>query len=206
MRLVLVRHGETRWNAERRIVGHTEIELNEIGREQAKRLAQAFNKDNVSAVYSSPLRRARQTAEEIARVHNLPVKYVDALKEFDAGEADGLTISEFIRSYGDFFERWTQGEPGLKMPGGESISDLQMRAWPVVERVIEDHPDQDVIVVSHTLTILTIIATALGMDFTDFRRLRLDLASISVLNFGPRVNTLVHFNQTCHWDLLTAGG
>jgi len=200
MKLILVRHGETQWNKEKRIVGHTEIELNEVGRSQVMQLARVLSGETVSAIYSSPLRRARQTAEEIARVHHLDIRVKDALKEFDAGDMNGMTILEVSERYGDFFDRWMEGVPGLRMPGGESLSELKHRAWPAVEQIIKDHQDDDVIIiVSHTITILTIVNSALGMSLENFRRLRLEVGSISVLEFGKRGASLLRFNDTCHW-------
>jgi len=198
MRLILVRHGETMWNRENRVLGHTEIDLSEKGRKQVERLALALQDEKVSAIYSSPLRRTRQTADEIARFHHLGVVTDDALKEVDAGELDGLTFQEMMERYGGFLEEWMKGLPSLKMPGGESIAELQERTWPAVERIVNDHPDAVVILVSHSFALLSIILRALGMSLSNFRRLRLNLASISILNFGKRGTSLLPFNDTCH--------
>lgn len=200
MKLILVRHGETRWNHENRILGHTGIALNKTGREQAARLAVALKDEKVSAIYSSPLRRARQTAEEIARHHGLEVVTDEALKEIDAGELDGLTFEELTERYGDFFKEWMLDDPSLRMPGGESKTELQQRTWPAVERIVREHPDGVVILVSHSLAIVSIISRALGMSLSNFRRLRLSVGSISILNFGERSASLVLFNDTCHLE------
>ena len=194
----MVRHGETMWNKENRVLGHTEIELNEKGRKQAERLALALKDETLAAIYSSPLRRARETAEEIARFHGLEVVTDDGLKEVDAGELDGLTFQEMMERYGDFLKEWVKDEPSLRMPGGESIAELQQRTWPAVERMVRDHPDGIVILVSHAFAILSIICKAIGLSLSHFRRLRLSTASISILNFGGRGTSLVLFNDTCH--------
>lgn len=198
MRLMLVRHGETQWNLENRIVGHTEIGLNSTGRRQVALLAQALGGQKVDALYSSPLRRAVETANEIAKEHGLDVVTDDALKEVDAGELDGIAIEEVVRCYGNFWEEWAKGADTLRMPGGETMGELQDRAWSVTTRVVSDHPEGTVILVSHTLTILSILTKALGMPLEDFRRLRLSLASINTLDFKGRVTSLVSFNDTCH--------
>jgi broad specificity phosphatase PhoE len=200
MRLILVRHGETKWNLERRIVGHTEIELNETGRRQAKQLALVLNDQIISAIYSSPLRRARQTADVIAHGRSLDVIVEDALKEFDAGDMNGLTIDDVNKNYENFFERWIDGDPDLRMPRGESVGELKDRAWPVVERIVVNHSDESVVVVSHTVTILTVINSALGMALADFRKMRVSVGSISVLEFGEYGVSLIRFNDTCHWE------
>ena len=198
MRIMLVRHGETQWNLENRIVGHTEIGLNPTGQRQVALLARALGEEKVDAIYSSPLRRAVETANAIAKEHGLDVVTDDALKEVDAGELDGIAIEEVVRRYGDFWEAWGKGADTLRMPGGETMGELQHRAWSVTNRVVGDHPDSTVIVVSHTLTILSILTKALGMPLEDFRRLRLGLASINTLDFKGSVTSLVGFNDTCH--------
>ena len=201
MRLILVRHGETRWNRENRVVGHTGIALNSNGRRQVELLAKKLESDNVSSIYSSPLRRARETAEAIARFHGLKVMDDDAFKEIDAGEMEGLTFDEVMERYGGFFKEWMKGNPSLRMPGGESMTELQQRTWPAVERIVGENNDRDVILVSHSLAILSIIAKALGMAPSNFRRLRLSVASISILNFGDHGASLALFNDTCHLEV-----
>lgn len=198
MKLILVRHGETRWNRENRILGHTEIALTKKGHTQAMGLARALKDEQVSAIYSSPLRRARETADKIARGHGLEVITDDALMEIDAGELDGLTFDELVERYGDFMEWWMKEDPSLRMPGGESVTELQQRTWPAVERIVRDHRDGVVVLVSHSIAILSIVTRALGMSLSNFRRLRLSVASISILNFGERGASLVRFNDTCH--------
>ncbi len=200
MKLILVRHGETRWNHENRILGHTEIALNKTGRKQAAQLAVALKDEKVAAIYSSPLRRARETADKIARGLGLEVVTDNAFKEIDAGELDGLTFEDLTERYGDFLEEWMMDDPSLRMPGGESKTELQERTWPAVERIVREHPDGVVILVSHSLAILSIISRALGMGLSNFRRLRLSVASISILNFGERGASLVLFNDTCHLE------
>jgi broad specificity phosphatase PhoE len=199
MRLILVRHGETEWNRQSRIIGHTEIALNETGRRQAALLAQALRNEKVSAIYASPLQRTRETAAEISRVLGVKVEFNDALKEIAAGDIDGLTFEEVAERYGDFFKLWMMGDPALRLPGGESFMDLRDRTWPALQRIVGAHNDGDVIVVSHTLAIMSIVASALGMDIADFRRIRLNVASISVLEFKDRNVSLLLFNDTCHW-------
>jgi len=197
--LILVRHGETPWNYEKRIVGHTEIGLNETGHRQAASIAEALREEKISAIYCSPLMRARETAAYITSDRALKTKYVDELKEFDAGELNGLTLEDVRQRYGDFFDMWMEGEPDMKMPGGESKNDLKHRVLPAMERIIDKHQTETVVVVSHTMIILTVLNYALGMNPVDFRRLRLTVGSITVLNYTGDVATLSKFNDTCHW-------
>jgi len=200
MRLILVRHGETQWNRENRALGHTEIELNEEGRKQVESVALALREEKVAAIYSSPLRRARETAEAIARFHQVAVEVDGAFKEMDAGELDGLTYEDMRDRYGDFLREWIKDASLLRVPGGESLAQVQQRAWQGVEGIIHRHPQGVVIVVSHNFAILCIICRALGLDLSQFRRLRLNVASISTLNFGGWGIQLELFNDTCHLE------
>jgi len=194
MKLILVRHGETQWNRENRVVGFADIGLNDEGRRQVKRLALALKEEKVDAIYSSPLSRAWETAQEVARYHDGEVKADDAFKEMDAGELDGLTYEDMRDRYGELIKQWLSEPASVTMPKGESLAEVQERAWLAVERIREEYPDGAVFV------ILCIICKALGIDLGQFRRLRPHVASISILNFGRRGTSLVLFNDTCHLE------
>jgi len=198
MRLILVRHGQTQWNKESRALGHADIELTEEGRRQAQGLALALKGESVAAIYSSPLRRALETADAIARFHRGKVEVVDAFVELDAGELDGLTYDEMRDRYGEFLKEWMRDACSLAMPGGECLEDVQYRAWQGVETLAKNHNEDVVVLVSHNFTILCILCMALGLHLSQFRRLRPNLASISILDFGERGISLVRFNDTCH--------
>ena len=198
MKLILVRHGETQWNRENRVVGLTNIGLNDKGRKQAQRLASALKEERVDAIYSSPLSRAWETAQAIARLHHGEVKADDAFKEMDAGELDGLTYEEMRGRYGDFVKQWFSAPTSVTMPGGESLDRVQERAWRGVERIKERHSDGVIMVVSHNFVILSIICKALGLDLFQFRRMRTNVASITILDIDQRGASLVLFNDTCH--------
>jgi len=198
MRLILARHGETVWNREGRIMGHSDIDLTELGREQAARLGAALKDENVAALYSSSLTRTIETADEIARFHNVEVIPDDGLMELDAGDLDGLTVDELMARYGEFLKEWTTGGPFVRVPGGESMADLQGRTWEVVQRLVNRHVDGTVVVVSHSLAIQSIVCKALDIRLSNLRRLRMDLASISILDFGRGGASLLLYNDTCH--------
>ena len=200
MRLFLVRHGETLWNRESRIMGQSDIELTEKGRRQAERLGEALKDEKMDAIYSSSLTRTKQTAGEIARFHGLEVVADDGLMEIDAGEVDGLTYEELMAKHGEFLKEWATKGASLKVPGGESIGELQERAWATVSGLAEAYAGRTVVAVSHSLAIQTIICTALDMSFANMRRLRMDLASISILHFGGEGASLLLYNDTCHLE------
>jgi probable phosphoglycerate mutase len=199
MRIILVRHGETERNREKRLQGgFADIDLNETGREQARAIASALEGEEITALYSSPLKRTRHTAQPIAETHHLEVNIEPNLREINAGDIDGLSMEEMSREYEDFYKEWMLGKGSVRMPGGESLEELQHRAWGAVQDIMSRHQGTTVAVVSHNLVILAVICRSLGLDIAYFRKLRQDVAAISILDFGGRGASLALLNDTCH--------
>lgn len=198
MRLYLLRHGETDWNAERRTQGQSDVELNDTGRRQAIDMAQALKSTPLVAVYSSPLKRAYLTATVIAAEHGLPVQVLPGLMELDQGELDGLLPEEMRQRHDHVLRRWNAGATSLKLPGGESMDELHERAWGAIQEIFGLHPADGVAVVGHNLANLSIICTAIGVPLAVFQRLRQDTGSLSVLDINRERNTLLRFNDVCY--------
>ncbi|HEY48675.1 MAG TPA: histidine phosphatase family protein [Dehalococcoidia bacterium] len=207
MRLILIRHGETDWNKQGRVQGLSDLELNETGRRQSESLAQALGDEKVEALYTSPLKRARDTAYAIGRLHPVEVVTIDGLRELDVGEVDGLTYEEMVCYYGDFFERWMKDCTSVCPPGGSSMPELQERAWAAIQDILRRHQqrgksegdgEEVVIAVAHFFPILSILCKALGLELSECRRMKLELASITTLDFNPERTVLVSLNDTCH--------
>ena len=193
-KIILVRHGETDWNRELRIQGgSSDTPLNEKGRRQAEDLALRLNRDRIQAVYSSPLKRALETAETIARYHQLGVVVEPLLREIEAGTLEGVTPGELGKR---FSELLTQDGVSKKIPGGESLTELQQRCWGCIEQISRKHTDGDLVVVSHYFTILSIICSALMLPLSRITRLRLSTGSISVINLNGKEARLELFNDT----------
>jgi len=208
MRIVLVRHGETDWNRLGRIQGISDGELNETGRRQAEALAQALKNEKVEAIYTSPLKRARDTAYAIGRHHQVEVVTLNGLRELDAGEVDGLTYDEMRIQYGDFLDRWIEDCTSVRPPGGCTLPELQDQTWTSIQEILKrerpmaakgkEHEKGVVVVVTHFFPMLSIICKALGLGLSQCRRMRLDLASMCTLDFNPSRTVLVSLNDTCH--------
>jgi alpha-ribazole phosphatase len=174
-----VRHGATDWNVELRAQGQADIALNDLGRRQARNAALRLAPVDVDAVYASDLRRAFDTAREIASCHGLDVVAEPALREIDQGEWTGLTDEE-IRSR--WPERWGQARHYNARPGGEAPGDVRRRALGALARIVSKHPDATVVVVSHGATIRTIVAEVLGYDIRSSAALR-GLANGGIVSF-----------------------
>lgn len=149
--LYLVRHGETDWNAARRIQGRTDIPLNETGREQARRAGELLARRRWDAIYASPLGRAHETATIIAaRLGIDEVTSVDALVERDYGDAEGMVFEEIQARYPD----------GVAVPGQETRDEVAARIVPALLALAARHPGERLMIVSHGGAIRAVLQTA----------------------------------------------
>lgn len=203
MRLVLVRHGETEHNREQITLGRADVPLTERGRAQASALASSFADGAAPrpvAIYSSPLARARDTAGAIADALQLEVLVDNGLIEMDVGEMEHLTGTELRERYPDFLATWLSGEAATdaRMPGGETLREVQRRAWDAIERMRARHPEEMVVAVTHNFVILMAICRALELQPSHFRRVRQALAARTVLDVRENFATLLQLNDNAH--------
>ena len=198
MRLFLVRHGETQRNREGQVQGRGDQDLTDVGRKQAAAVARALIRENVTALYSSPLKRAVETAEIIGAELGLPVQVAEDMAEADVGGLDGLTSEEMRARYPDFMALWDHDPGSAVMPGGESLAQVQERVWRLVQSLLGAHPEANVVAVSHNFTIGTLVCKVLGLPLVSFRRLRVDLGSVSAVELREGRNRLVLLNDRCH--------
>jgi broad specificity phosphatase PhoE len=168
--LLLARHGETDWNQARRWQGHADRPLTDRGRAQAAALGDRLADIALDAVYSSDLRRARETAEAVALPHGLDVIELPELREVDVGSWEGLTRDEAEAKFPDGFRRWLAGGTGWN--DGETYAEMSRRVLAVVEQIASDHEDGRILIVSHGGPIRAIHGAALGMDVEAYRRIR----------------------------------
>lgn len=157
-RLLLARHGETNWNREQRFQGHADPPLNQTGRTQAADLSVALAAEPLAAVYSSPLRRALETAEIVAAAHEEQPMPVAALMEVDVGSWQGLTRAEIEERYPDQFAYWVDYVDGFKFENGESYEQLGARVIPALLELAAAHPGERVLAVTHGGPIRTALA------------------------------------------------
>ena len=174
MRIFLVRHGATDWNLARRCQGTTDLELNETGLQQAAAAAHELSREKIEAIYSSPLKRARQTADAVGRFHNLPVTVEESLRELDHGEIEGLTFSEIQATRPDFLRQWRDRPAEADIPGGERLAEVERRAWDGLCRIVRRHgPDDALVVVSHNFPILSVLCRVTGTPLNQYRSFHL---------------------------------
>lgn len=199
MRLFLLRHGETAHNAGQLALGREDVPLNERGVEQANLLGAALASEPITAIFSSPLQRATATAAPLAKSLDLTVEIDNGLIEMDVGEVENQTFSELAERYPDFLKEWrSERVADLCMPGGESLRQVQERAWRAVEAIRDGHMDETVAVVSHNFVILTLLCRVMGIDLSHFRRVKHDLAAVSEIRLEAGRAVLIRMNDRCH--------
>ena len=197
-KLILVRHGITKLYHEQRFWGKTDVELSEAGIKQSEQLRDRLAKEKINAVYSSTLKRARTTAEIIAIKHNLTVQPCQELDECNFGYAEGLTFPEIQTLHPELAKALDGFDTPVQFPGGESFGDFEKRVKGFLNRLTE-YKDKDIIVVvAHGGTLLLIICHLLEIGAKHWRKMRLELASISVLDTYPRGAILSSLNDISH--------
>ena len=184
-RLYLIRHGETLANREYRYIGTRDDPLSALGETQALQLAEALSGLTIAAVYSSPLQRTYQTALPIVARHSLEVQKVDDLRECNFGVWEGMSRAEVLERSPEDRQRYHEWEQNTSIapPGGESFETLQQRVVAVVERLVQAHPDQAIVLVSHVGPIKVLLGAALGAPLSSAFRIFLDPATISVVDW-----------------------
>ena len=166
--LLLVRHGETDWNRDRRFQGHADPPLNDAGREQARALADELAGERIDFVYTSDLVRARETAEIVAARLGAEVVVRSELREIDVGEWEGLTWPEIEERHPEGARSWH--EHGQGWTSGETYDQLAERIIAALRQIAEDHPTQSVLVVGHGGTVRATRAFIEGLSVADSRR------------------------------------
>lgn len=184
--IVLVRHGETDWNRQRRFQGHADQPLNEAGRRQAADLAELLRSERLSAVYTSPLRRASETAAIVAQRFALETHELAALREIDVGDWEGLTIEDIKTRFPervdvDWRSGWTNGET----PGA-----LDARVIPALLDLAARHVDETVLGVTHAGPIRSALAAATGLSHVELRARIGPLENCALFRFAVRDGNL----------------
>jgi probable phosphoglycerate mutase len=183
VKILLVRHGETDWNLAGRFQGRSDVPLNQKGVEQANALASALRKESLTAIYSSPLVRAKETARLIKVFHPSSPLYEDeGLVEMDLGEFEGIEGPRWAEKHADFRKAWRDNPASVTMPGGECLQEVQARSLAALERMTHSYPlESTLLVCSHNFVILTILCHALEIPLDRFRELRQGTAALNVL-------------------------
>jgi broad specificity phosphatase PhoE len=207
MRLLLIRHGESEGNTELRLQGQGEYPLTERGREQSRLLAERLRRLSLAGLYSSPIRRARLTADAVAEAAGLEVTELPGVQEYDFGELSGMTYRELVEKHPEIVEQYRSGPDYPSFPGAEDREAFRRRVCEALWGVVERHAGTSAAVVAHAGPIAVFCLEVLGLPYRRPLPLRVYNGSITVVEVrdgppdgrDPRPRaTLVTLNDTCH--------
>ncbi len=197
-RLILVRHGNTTLNSSERFWGATDVELSAEGIIQAEKLRDRLATEKINFAYASKLSRSRVTAEIIASRQNTDVTTCAELNEINFGFIEGLTFEEISERHPDLAEVLSKWAVRPKFPGGESLDELDSRVQKFLKRLHKHQPEQTILIVSHAGTLRLMICNLLAIGLEHWRHMRLNLASISVIETYPQGAILSLLNDISH--------
>ena len=204
--IILVRHGETDWNATETFRGRTEVALNDTGMKQAKALGSYLAKEKIDIIYSGPLRRAVDTAKAIAAEQNLEVNTVENLTDFNYGDWQGISRKEVERNDPELYRDWLDTPEQVKVPGGESLEDVRNRAIPFIEDAVMRCGDGKIVLATHRVVIKVVICVLLGLDISHFWNFRIDTGGLTRFAVGDGRLVLTAHNDTSFLAPLDVAG
>src|SRR5471032_1909879 len=203
--IILIRHGETAWNAVRRLQGHTDIALNETGQRQAAALAQALAGERIDVVVASDLQRAMQTAGAVAGQHGLAVQTDAQLRERCYGVFEGMLYADIEQAYPQEYALWQARDVDAVMPGGlreaESFRQFYRRSIDALAHWSERHAGQTIVVVAHGGVLECAYRLAVGMSLDSPRDFQVKNASINRFTFADGKLALASWGEVRHLGL-----
>lgn len=197
-KVILVRHGRTAWHAEGRYAGTADVPLDDVGQEQAKRVARRFKGQKIEAIYSSPLSRCLDLAKDVAEIAGLEVKVDERLREIDLGRWDGELLQSIVQKDGEMLRQWIENPVSTTIPGGEPLIAVQDRAMDWLAAAVREHGDGTILASSHGGPIRAILAGVMGLPLSHLFRLTVDLASVSIVNYMGEFSNIKLLNSTVH--------
>jgi broad specificity phosphatase PhoE len=196
-RLLLIRHGTTKLHTDDRFWGKTDMPLSDIGIKQAKQLQSRLAKEKINACFSSTLNRARTTAEIITEGHKVKVITCNELDECDFGDIEGLAFKEIERRYPRLAKKLADGT-AVDFPGGENLKQLDARVKTFIKRLKAFKPDNTISIVSHGGPLRLLVCNLLGIDIIHWQQIRVDRASLSIIETYPQTVILSLLNDVSH--------
>jgi len=199
--IYLIRHGETKWNREKVFRGQMDIPLNEFGRLQAEKLSETLKMQKLKnpVFISSPLKRARETAEIATNLFaKAEININDAFIDISFGQWEGLPLHEIESDYPDLYQTWVQNPEKVDFPNGENIKVVADRAEEGIYQAVHANPESELVIVAHRVINKALLCRLLGMELKAFWKLRQDTACLNELYFDKDDFILVRLNDTCH--------
>jgi broad specificity phosphatase PhoE len=201
----MVRHGETDANVQKVFRGRLDPPLNDRGRLQAEAAGTALRDVRLSRIYSSPLRRARETAAAIAEATGAEITSSEKLIDIDFGDWQGKRLVEVEAEYSAEYGKWLNSPAAAEIPGGENLRLVQSRAMDALRDIASSHAEGSIALVSHRVTLKTMVLGILDVDLGRFRNIRLNTACFSIIEAENGELSLVRMNDTHHLTEIMKG-
>ncbi|MFC1830161.1 histidine phosphatase family protein [Thermodesulfobacteriota bacterium] len=201
-KLYLVRHGQTAWNLEEVFRGRADIPLDETGKEEVHLAGKALKNETLHAVYSSPLSRSMETAENIAKFQDVPVTPMDAIIDISYGEWEGKPLADVQEKYPDLYSIWLREPHKVTFPGGENLDGVRLRTMEAVEHLLKKHHNENIALVAHRAPNKVICCAILGIDNSHFWRIQQDTASTNLFTYKDGVWIVSFLNDTSYLKVL----
>ena len=193
--IIFLRHGQAKNNTERVLSGRTPgVPLTDKGITQAQQTAELLEHMNISAIYSSPIQRAKHTAEIVGEHNSIDVQIDDRLIELDMGKFTGVPYDEIFSSHGNVFLKFYNGELEIAHNGVETFADVKKRVSSIVDEIIEKHPDQNVVLVTHMDPIKAMLSNVVDVSPTNLFELIIANASLNLFREKDRKFSLSGIN------------
>jgi broad specificity phosphatase PhoE len=200
-KLLLVRHAETILNAQGRLIGRLDIPLSRRGKKQAAILAKKLRDEHPELLFSSPLKRAKQTAALIEKFCALKATFLEEFREINFGCWEGKTFLQIEKEYPQIFHKWLENPEGIDIPAGEPWSCFKNRVWEGFNRIIQTKAEC-IVIVSHGGPLKLILARFLGYPKVNFSKIRIDHGSITTLYVRRGKITIAEINALSHLSSL----
>ncbi len=197
-RLILVRHGYTFWNEEKKYQGFSDINLNPQGIEEARKLAKRLSFEKIDMIYSSPLKRSLETAEIVNENFKQKIHIRDCLKEINFGDWEGFTFEEIVSHYPELSDEWLAKPADMRPPNGENFRDLQERAIKVLHEIYDLNKGKNVLIVTHGGLISVIVCHILKIGLDDLWKFISSNTGITILEELDNKLLLTTFNEAGH--------
>lgn len=197
-RVYLVRHGQTAWNVGEIFRGRADIPLDETGKREVHLAGETLRDETLHAVYSSPLSRSMETAENIAKFHDISVTPLDAIIDISYGEWEGLGNQEVQQKYPDLHALWLTEPHKVLFPGGESLDEVRSRTMAALDDLLVKHQEENFALVAHRVPNKVICCALLGLDNSHFWRIQQDTASTNLFVYRNGQWIISYLNDTSY--------
>lgn len=184
MKLILIRHGTTNYNLEKRYCGFKDVAINKVGRTEAKNIKYKLRKIKIDKVFCSDLKRSIHTARLIFADRKCPILKKVTLREINFGKWEGLNFKQILKKYPSIYQKWVDNPFSVNIPGGEKTLDFVKRVKKELTQILRSNAHKTIAIVSHAGTMRVILSSALGISRKNFWRLKLKPGAIYSIKYN----------------------